>query len=320
MGFVLNLIFSSRFGGFGHAGFEPRKLYASLARLACMQAVADAEVAGVDNANGELSPLRPVTNMPPACVVGAPRPPATLRASSNTHVHAHAGTSQALQVGSKNFYDHWDAKKINSAFWAGATGMAAFGYSAADVAQTLQRLCAVSASRQDPGLQARRVVYVPPFLCFVYGNAYGSTSTLRKQHQLIGLPAHVCMNVIVGATATVAGASCCKKMATHCSTFALLLFCALCRNDFIPQVVASVAGNGYGEVSGVELEHLKDCMRILIWCTRMIRCSILSQLAIPMMQAIYSYIEAVVISCGAPDSFDVYEVASSVNLIWKSNI
>jgi len=94
---------------------------------------------------------------------------------------------------------------------AGATGMAAFGYSAADVAQTLQRLCAVSASRQDPGLQA-----VP------------AEELLQRW-----------------------------------------------------QVVASVAGNGYGEVSGVELEHLK---------------------------AIYSYIEAVVISCGAPDSFDVYEV------------
>mmetsp|Transcript_54235 Transcript_54235/g.129254 ORF Transcript_54235/g.129254 Transcript_54235/m.129254 type:complete len:735 (-) Transcript_54235:86-2290(-) len=85
------------------------------------------------------------------------------------------------------------------------------GYTAVDVAQALQRLSAIAASRQDPGLQ------------------------------------------------TVAAEELQQRW----------------------QVVANVAGNGYGEVSGVELEHLK---------------------------AIFSYIEAVIISCGAPDSFDVYEV------------
>merc|ERR1719453_1799295 len=47
------------------------------------------------------------------------------------------------------------------------------------------------------------------------------------------------------------------------------------------QVVASVAGNGYNELDPMTVEHLK---------------------------VIYNYIETVIISCGAPDSFDVYEV------------
>merc|ERR1719453_173702 len=47
------------------------------------------------------------------------------------------------------------------------------------------------------------------------------------------------------------------------------------------QVVASVAGSGYNELDPMTIEHLK---------------------------VIYNYIETVIISCGAPDSFDVYEV------------
>lgn len=46
------------------------------------------------------------------------------------------------------------------------------------------------------------------------------------------------------------------------------------------QVVASVAGNGYNELDPTTVEHLR---------------------------VIYNYIENVIISCGAPDSFDVYE-------------
>jgi hypothetical protein len=46
-------------------------------------------------------------------------------------------------------------------------------------------------------------------------------------------------------------------------------------------VVAGVAGNGYNELDPMTIEHLK---------------------------VVYNYIETVIISCGAPDSFDVYEV------------
>lgn len=47
------------------------------------------------------------------------------------------------------------------------------------------------------------------------------------------------------------------------------------------QMVAAVAGNGFNELDPLTVEHLK---------------------------VIYNYIETVIIACGAPDSFDVYEV------------
>jgi len=47
------------------------------------------------------------------------------------------------------------------------------------------------------------------------------------------------------------------------------------------QMVAGVAGHGYNELDPLTVEHLK---------------------------VIYNYIETVIIACGAPDSFDVYEV------------